>query len=153
LQNAIPVNARQHQIEQHQIGLPFVRRGDGVASIARNAYIVALELEIVLDTRGEIGVVFDNENAGHVHGVDARDTVGSTTMNRAPPAAARSTRALPLCAATTSCPTDNPMPLPPVSAPLSPRVNGRQMRSRSASLTPGPSSSTEIATPDANVTT
>src|SRR5262249_17522241 len=155
LQNAIAVDARKHQIEQHEIRLPFGRCSNGVASVARDAHVIPLELEIVFDAGGEIGVVFDDEDSGggRVHVVGPTEAGGSLATNRAPALGADSTRALPLCAATTSSTTDNPMPLPPVSVPLSPRVNGRQMRSRSASLTPGPSSSTEISTPKAILAT
>ena len=63
LQHLVAVDARQHQVEQNQLRLPLIRLGDRRPPVLGDSDIVALEREVVLDARGQVGIVFDDENA------------------------------------------------------------------------------------------
>src|SRR5205823_6330321 len=103
---------------------------------------VSLQREVVRDARGEIRVVFDDENPrrrlAHTVVVGTAGAVGNETTKRAPPPGADSTRACPPFASATSRTMVRPMPLPPLFSAVSPRKKGRQMSSRSFFAMPGP---------------
>src|SRR5881392_321995 len=171
-QHAVAVQPRQHQIENHQVGPCVTRAGEPLGAVLHDDDLVALDLEVVAQPEGEVGVVFDDEDPGHAvapasaRTVPAPDaawasgTSGSSITNRLPArsprcdAGASSTQVRPPCSATSSRTTDRPMPVPATAEPRSrsSRQNRSQMRSRAAAGIPGPSSSTETrARPSARV--
>src|SRR5205823_6878061 len=117
----------QHQIENHQVGPCVTRAGEPLGAVLHDDDLVALDLEVVAQPEGEVGVVFDDEDPGHAvapasaRTVPAPDaawasgTSGSSITNRLPArsprcdAGASSTHVRPPCSATSSRTTDRPM--------------------------------------------
>src|SRR5678816_1983538 len=66
-QHAIPIGVRQHQIEHDDVGplLPCERQAR--RAIVRTEDAVALELEVTLQSPGELLVILDKKNCGHAH--------------------------------------------------------------------------------------
>ena len=59
------IHARQHQIENDQIGGCLPKPGQDVAARRHPLDAVARLLEVVGDERGNISVVFDDQDLGH----------------------------------------------------------------------------------------
>ena len=93
-QDFVAIHARQHQVEQDEIGRERPVRVDGFRAVRRDHRLVTLELQVERNALGQVGIVFDDEDASHQ--TAARDS-GSDTVNRAPPPGAASTQARPPC--------------------------------------------------------
>src|SRR6266511_833395 len=147
-QHSEPVQPREHQVEDHEIGLARPRAGEPLGAVARDLHVVALDLEVVAQPVGEIGIVFDDQDALGAHAAPPAPAgaTGSSITKRAPPASggASSTQARPLCSVASSRTTARPMPLPATAVPRSRsrRQNRSHTRSRSECGMPGPQSST-----------
>src|SRR4029450_928731 len=64
--HTIAVEPREHQIEDHQVGLPRARTSDATGPISRDVDLVAFDLEVIAQPVREIRIVFDYENTrGH----------------------------------------------------------------------------------------
>src|SRR5439155_7202884 len=158
-EDAVAVQARQHQIENDQVGSGVTGACQPLGPVLDHHDVVALDLEVVAQTVREIGIVLDHEDARHAvapasacRGPAPRaawtsGSSGSSITKRPPPpdVGASSAQARPPCRATSSRTTDRPMPVPATAEPRSrsSRQNRSQMRSRSAAGMPGPWSSTQ----------
>ena len=65
LEHAIAVHARKHEIEHHEIGAPRARALESGLAVLGDLHFVAFDLETRAQSVGEIGIVFDDENARH----------------------------------------------------------------------------------------
>src|SRR4029079_12966177 len=112
--------------------------------------LVALDLQVVAKTEGQVGIVFDDENASHVDcGMPVAECgLGSSTTNRAPPPDAVSIQQLPPCIPVSSRTIARPSPVPAIADSRSrgSRQKRSQIRSRSAGSMPGPWSETASRT-------
>src|SRR5437870_3470703 len=150
-QHPVAVHARQHQVENDQVGPGTARSSEPIRPVIHDVHLVALDLEVVAEPVGEIGIVLDHEDSRH--GVSPTAVTGSSITKRAPPPppvpvplGASSAQARPPCSATSSRTTERPMPVPATAEPRSrsSRQKRSQMRSRSAAGIPGPASSTQM---------
>src|SRR5712691_8868670 len=161
-EHAVAVQARQHQIENDQVGPGVPGACQPLGPVLDDQDLVALDLEVVAQTEREIGVVLHHEDPCHAlapastrtepapAAAWACGTSGSSITNRLPArpprsaAGASSAQTRPPCSATSSRTTDRPMPVPATAEPRSrsSRQNRSQMRSRSAAGMPGPWSAT-----------
>src|SRR2546426_6370696 len=155
-QHAESVHSGKHQIEDDEVGAAVARARQAFHAVVRHLDLIALDLQVVTQAVGEVGVVLDDEDTGHAgtlgEPLGARSAGGSsgnsmTNRTPLPPlAAARgcgsSTQARPPCRATSSRTTASPMPVPATAEPRSRsrRQKRSQTRSRSAGGMPGPSS-------------
>src|SRR4029077_3526944 len=98
-QHAVAVHARQHQVENDQVGHRRTRERETARAVARHVDLVAFDLEVVAKPGGQVPVVLDDENSRH-----ARNSM----TNRAPPAGASSTHASPPWSRASSRTTYNP---------------------------------------------
>src|SRR5260370_37588721 len=66
-----PVEAGQHDIEDHQVWGPVARAAQGIVAIACDRDFVTLRREDALQGRGQPGVVLDDEDqrASHLNGI------------------------------------------------------------------------------------
>ncbi len=55
----------QHQVEDDQVGRRFPQPGQHIGSRREPIDAVSRLLQIVRDERGDIGVVFDDQDLGH----------------------------------------------------------------------------------------
>jgi hypothetical protein len=62
-QHAISIEARQHQIQNHQIGVALPRALETTRTAFGDIDLVALDLEVVPQAEGEVGVVLDDEDS------------------------------------------------------------------------------------------
>src|SRR6202162_2955033 len=65
LEDAEPVETREHQVEDDEVGPGPARALEPRRAVARDLHLVALDLEVVAQAEGEIGVVLDEKNAAH----------------------------------------------------------------------------------------
>ena len=61
-QNLVAVGFRQHEIEDEEIDTRLLRTLQARRAIVRKLHGVSLHLEIVLQSRGEVPVVLDDQN-------------------------------------------------------------------------------------------
>src|SRR5207249_4995542 len=160
-QHAIPVHAGEHQIEDDQVGPAAACARQSLGAVLDDVDVVALDLEVVAQPVGEVGVVLDDEDPLHAvtpasapapsrsgapsGACSASGMSGSSITKRAPRPGASSAHARPPCSPASSRTTERPIPVPATAEPRSRsrRQNRSQMRSRSAAGMPGPWSSTQ----------
>ena len=115
-----PRHAREHQIEQDEVGSPSLGLLEACPAVGGNAHLIALALEVVAQTVGEVGVVFHQKDPRGAHGEDLVPATGIVTQNSAPPPGAVDTVASPPKLSAISRTSASPMPLPPTARVLSP---------------------------------
>ena len=64
-QHAVAVHARQHQVEDDEIGTRGARAGEAGRAVGGHVHVVALDLQVVAQTERQVVVVLDDEDAGH----------------------------------------------------------------------------------------
>src|SRR5258708_24254957 len=148
-QHAIAVEAGKHQVEYDEIGLGQASPREALGSVVGDVDFVSLDLQVVAQAVGEIGIVLHDQDS--LHGLSPFEPScgrGSSITIRAPAPALPSMWARPPCSSTSSRTTASPIPAPATGPSWSrgSRTYRCQTRSRCASGMPGPSSSIQRRT-------
>ena len=89
-QHTIAVHPRQHQVEQDEIGIPPPRTLEPHQAVLRDVHLVALDLEVVAEPEGQVGIVFDDEQLGRHALLSEAPTVSRSGSTRSAGRSARS---------------------------------------------------------------
>src|SRR5690606_26074215 len=109
-QHEIAVHAGEREVEDDEVRLPLEDALHAARAVLGHADVVALDLEVVAQAEGEVGIVLDDQDAA-LHA--ACPSSGSSMTKRAPlPDSGVSTHARPPWPRTSSQTTERPMPLP-----------------------------------------
>src|SRR5215472_4892171 len=118
-QDAEAVQLRQHEVEDHQIGIDPGESLQAGSPVFRRLDLVAFDLQIVSQAEGEIAIVLNHQDAIHgeppvcsVRTTSSAAVSGSPTTNLAPPRSPDVTQQRPPWRPTRSFTTDRPIPVP-----------------------------------------
>src|SRR5215472_9353894 len=125
-QDAEAVQLRQHEVENHQIGIDPGKSFQPGSSVFRRLDLVAFDLQIVSQAEGEIAIVLNHQDAIHrepsvcsFRTPSSTAASGNSTTNLAPPRSPDVTQQRPPWRATRSFTTDKPIPVPAIADCLS----------------------------------
>src|SRR4051812_12259131 len=139
------VAAGQHEIEQDQVRRIRPYPAHHLGTVGDAMRLVALRLQVVRLERGELRLVFHDEDPAHAA---LRSDAGRTTRTRRPPSGERSARMSPPCASAMLRHKARPRPAPPFARLRDASTRKKRSKSRGSASggTPGAESSKSIAT-------
>ncbi len=105
------IHARQHEIEDHQVGFGRAEDLETFFAVLRCRDLVPFASQGVADGVTEVGLVIDEKDAAHA---DRTGAAGSVNVNVAPrPGPGLAASITPPCASTMCLAIERPRPLPP----------------------------------------
>ena len=110
------VQPRQHDVQQSEVGRGAQHAVQRLAPVADVLDFVACMAQVVDDDGGHVGFVFDQEDAGRLHGAGF-SSKGSHSVMRRPPSGEAAASMLPPWAWTMVRQMASPRPEPPRPSP------------------------------------